>query len=123
LLVGALSCAKTIDDRGSSQVDFTNPKRVLSSVFYAAQTGQAGHLSSLCDTKEGDADVARICSQVPGGEDWDAFVRQFAKGRLIGEARISGDRAFVNFVFGPQGTDEETMELVRRGNHWYLLAF
>jgi hypothetical protein len=122
LALGA--CDKKVDDRGSSEVDFTNAKRVVSSVFHAAQSGESDHLATLCDPKgQANEHVMRICAQEKGGEDWQAFVKQFARGKLIGEARISGDRALVNFVFGEQGTDPETMELVLREGNWYLLAF
>ena len=124
-LVAALAgCDKKVDDRGSAEVDFSNAKRVVSSVFHAAKTGESAHLKTLCDP-EGEANrhALRVCAQVPGGEDWSKFVEQFAQGKLIGEARITEDRALVNFVFGKSGTERETMELVRRNERWYLLAF
>lgn len=118
------ACSKHIDDRGSSDVDFKSAKRVVSSIFYAAQSGESQHLASLCDP-EGQANehVLRVCAQDKEGDDWQAFVKQFAKGKLIGEARITEDRALVNFVFGEKGETSETMELVRRDDRWYLLAF
>ncbi len=124
LLLALSACDKHVDDRGSSQVDFHSPKRVLSSVFYAAQSGDSKHLASLCDPQgKSNRHVLRICSQRAGGEDWQAFVTQFSKGKLIGEARIADERAQINFVFGEKGTERETMELVRREGRWYLLAF
>lgn len=124
-LVFALgACDKKVDDRGSSTVDFSDAKRVLSSVFYAAKSGQSEHLASLCDPMgESNAHAKRICSQVAGSDDWSLFVEQFSKGKLIGEARINEDRALVNFVFGKTGTQRETMDLVRREGRWYLRAF
>jgi hypothetical protein len=124
LVLALGGCDKKVDDRGSSTVDFTDSKRVLSSVFYAAQSGHSEHLATLCDPEgEANSHALRICSQVEGSDEWKAFVEQFSKGRLIGEARIAGDRALVNFVFGKSGTQRETMELVRRDGRWYLLAF
>ncbi len=120
----ALSCSKKIDDRGAAEVDFGNPKRVVSSIFFAAKERKSDHLASLCDP-EGEANefARRVCAQTVDGSDWPEFVSQFGKGKLIGEARVSGDWAQVNFVFGPSGTSPETMELIRRGDKWYLLAF
>ncbi len=121
-LAGA--CAKNIDDHGSDHVDFSNPKRVVSAIFYAAQKGVSLHLAGLCDPLgEANVHAKRICSQTLEGADWPAFVKQFAKGKLIGEARIAEGRALVNFVFGESGTDPETMELVQRDGRWYLLSF
>ncbi len=123
-IVALGACDKHVDDRGSSEVDFSDPKRVLSSVFYAAQSGESQHLSKLCDPQgESNRHARRVCSQLATSENWQDFVGQFSQGKLIGEARISGDRAQVNFVFGKSGTRRETMELVRRGERWYLLAF
>ena len=124
LLCASTACSKTIDDRGSAQVDFTNPKLVVSSIFHAASTGESGHLASLCDPGgEANKHVLRICAQHQGDADWPSFVHQFEKGRLSGEARIAGERAQVNFVFGADGSDAETMELVQRDGRWYLMAF
>ena len=124
LACGTLGCAKHIDDRESGTVDFSNPKRVLSSVFHAAKTGEADHLASLCDPKGGaDEDVRRLCSLTPDSPDWQSFVRHFQNAHLIGEARISGRRALVNFAFGPEGKQSETMELRQRGGRWYLHEF
>lgn len=124
LSVCATSCSKNIDDMESGDVDFSNPKRVLSSVFYAAKEGKSEHLAGLCDPS-GNANkyAKRICGQTLNGPDWPAFVKQFKKAKLIGEARIAGDTAMVNFVFGESGTSPETMELIRREGRWYLLSF
>lgn len=116
-------CAKDIQDRGASR-DFRNPKWVVSSLFHAAQTGDAAHLATLCDPSgEVNEHARRVCALRRDEGEWDSFVEHFAKGALIGEARISGNRALVNFAFGPEGTRPETMELVRRGHRWYLKAF
>lgn len=124
LASGLGGCDKKVDDRGSAEVDFSSAKRVVSSVFHAAKTGESQHLATLCDP-EGEANrhALRVCSQVAGGEDWAEFAAQFSHAKLIGEARITEDRAQVNFVFGKSGTERETMELVRREGRWYLLAF
>jgi hypothetical protein len=125
VLASALGgCDKKVDDRGSSEVDFSNAKRVVSSVFYAAKSGESQHLATLCDPEGGsNRHALRVCAQVAGGEDWVEFAEQFSQAKLIGEARITEDRALVNFVFGKNGTKRETMELVRRESRWYLLAF
>lgn len=122
-LVAAAGCAREIDDGGSSDVDFTRPKKVVASVFYAAETGDAAHLSGLCDPRgEANAPVQRICAVRPKSEMWTSFERTFARGRIIGEPRVSGDRALINIAYGPDGTEPETIELVRRDGRWYLLG-
>ena len=117
-------CAKEIQDPRSDQVDARDPKSVTASIFHAAETGRTGHLAGLCDPRgENDEDTARICAMTPEAPDWESFRRAFAAGRLNGEPRISGDRAALHFVFGEDGRDSETMELVQRDGRWYLLAF
>ncbi len=123
-LLVLVGCSKTIDDGGSDHVDFSNPKRVVSSIFFAARTGRASHLASLCDP-EGSANqyAKRICHLQVGDADWASFVENFAEGTLTGEPRITGDRAMINFAFGKSGNESETMELVRRDGRWFLVAF
>lgn len=117
-------CSKTIDDGGSSLVDFTKPKKVVDSIFYAARSGNSDHLASLCDP-QGSANqhATRICQAHKDSPDWPSFVANFKSGKITSEPRITGDTAMVNFVFGDKGADSETMELVRRDGNWYLVAF
>ncbi len=120
----AAACAKEIQDPLSDRVDFSDPKSVTAQIFYAAATGRADNLRSLCDPTGGnDEDTARICALGPGSPDWTDFRAQFARAHLNGEPRVSGDRAALHFVFGPDATRSETMELVQRDGRWYLSAF
>ena len=120
----AAACAKEIQDPRSDVVDFTDPKSVTAQIFYAADTGRAENLMSLCDPAgENDGDTARICALTPASPDWADFRAQFARAHLNGEPRVSGHRAALHFVFGPDATRSETMELVQRDGRWYLSAF
>ena len=120
----AAACAKEIQDPRSDQVDFTDPKSVTAQIFHAAATGRTGNLGALCDPRgENDEDTARICAMTAAAPDWAGFRAEFARAHLNGEPRVSGDRAAVHFVFGPDATKSETMELVRRDGRWYLSAF
>jgi hypothetical protein len=118
------ACADEVQDPRSADVDFRDPKSVTASIFYAAETGKTAHLAGLCDpTGAGDGDTRRICAMHAGAPDWDSFRATFARARLNGEPRVSGDHARLEFLFGPDGRDRETMELVRRGGRWYLSSF
>ena len=120
----AAGCAKEIQDPQSDEVDFSDPKAVTAQVFHAAATGRADNLSSLCDPRgENDGDTARICALTTAAPDWADFRTEFAHAHLNGEPRVSGDRAAIHFVFGPDATRSETMELVQRDGRWYLSAF
>jgi hypothetical protein len=123
-LVVAAACAKEVQDPRSGRVDFADPKSVVGSIFYAAESGETGHLATLCDPRgANDEDTRRICAMTTASPDWDDFRAQFARGKLNGEPRVSGDRAALHFLFGPDGMQSETMELVRRDGRWYLSAF
>lgn len=124
LLALAAACAKEIQDPAAEQVDFADPKSVTAQIFRAAATGRAENLASLCDPRgENDDDTARICALTPGAPEWADFRAEFARAHLNGEPRVSGDRAALHFLFGPDATRSETMELVRRDGRWYLSAF
>lgn len=123
-LLVAAGCAKEVQDPRSGRVDFADPKSVTASIFYAAESGETDHLKTLCDPRgENDEDTARICAMTPSSPEWDDFRTQFARGRLNGEPRVSGERAALHFLFGPDGMQSETMELVRRDGRWYLSSF
>lgn len=124
VLVVAPGCAKEVEDPVSGTVNFADPKSVTASIFYAAESGRVAHLAGLCDPRgENDEDTARICAMTPSSPEWDDFRTEFARGRLNGEPRVSGDRAALHFLFGPDGRQSETMELVRRDGRWYLSSF
>src|SRR5690606_35866799 len=95
-------------------VDFTQPQSVVSAIFHAASTGELEALAGLCDPmKENDGDTRRICEVAAADEAGQAeFKSYFAAGKLNGEPQVEGDRAEVPFLFGPDGTREETMVLV-----------
>ncbi len=124
LAAALMACAEEVMDPRSDQVDFRDPKSVIGSVFYAAETGRTAHLAGLCNPAgTGDDDTRRICAMHPGAPDWESFRRNFARGHLNGEPRVHDDRAVLEFLFGPEGRDGETMELVRRDGRWYLSSF
>jgi hypothetical protein len=124
LAAALMACADEVVDPRSDRVDFRDPKSVIGSVFYAAETGRTAHLAGLCDPAGyGDDDTRRICAMHPGAPDWESFRRNFARGHLNGEPRVHDHRAVLNFLFGPDGRDSETMELVRRDGRWYLSSF
>ena len=124
LALVAAACVDEVKDPRSGQVDFSDPKSVVGSIFYAAETGHTEHLRGLCDPDgAGDGDTGRICAMKPGAADWDSFRQNFASAHLNGEPRVSGNRARLDFVFGPGASRSETMELVRRGERWYLASF
>jgi hypothetical protein len=50
----------------------------------------------------------------------DGFATNFEFGKVAGAAEISGDKAIVPIKFGPNGDKQETFQLVKRGNRWYL---
>ena len=123
-LAGTSACEKKVADPKGATVDFGDPKSVTAAIFWAAEHDDDRHLASLCDPAgTGDADTTRVCRLTRDSPDWAAFRAAFAGARLNGEPRVSGDRAAIYFVYGPDGADTETMELVRRGGRWYLAAF
>jgi hypothetical protein len=104
-------------------VDFTSPTKVTEAVFAAAASGKTDQLASLCDpTGEGDGDTKDICGLTAGSAKFGEFKEYFAKGKVTGET-ITGDAAEVAILFGPDGTKDETMKLVRRDGKWYLSSF
>lgn len=117
-------CEKKIVDPKREVVDFADPKSVTAAIFWAAEHDDDRHLASLCDPQgHNDEDTARVCALTRTSPDWAAFRAAFAGAHLDGEPRVSGDHAAIYFVYGADGRDSETMELVRRDRRWYLSEF
>ena len=102
-----------------------DPLMVVQAIFDAAQSNDMSQLSGLCDpTGLGDGDTKAICN-VSGQTQQvqDAFISYFQNGRTIGNAVISENRAKVKIKFGPDGTRDEEMNLVKVNGKWYLSDF
>jgi len=116
--------------------DQSTPDGVVQGVITAARWGHLSYLHQLCDPqKENDGDTECLCALSPKFETEKCpedsgnrltpaqFAEYFARASVQGEPRVEGDRAEVDFLFGPEGKRGETMELIKRGDKWYLLQF
>lgn len=131
-------------DKKFYDIDFTDPKSVVNSIFYAAQAKDFGIMQCLCDPYgQGDGDTKRLCSisaiakQIDdyGGSEntqkgLDEFVKMFESGRVSGQVtyeKYEGtEYANVPFLFnhpGGESRSDESMKLVKRHGNWYLSSF
>lgn len=123
-LLSLLAVPALAQEREQATIDFTDPAQVVTAIFHAARSGDASALPELCPPEGGnDGDTRNICEMTTNHPEWDEFVSWFATGKLTGEATITDDRATVPFVFGPDGTSSEQMNLVRIDGRWYLSSF
>ncbi len=110
-----------------SKLDQSTPEGTLNAVFEAAKSGDMSNLTKLCHAElENDADTKRICDC--GKKDADKnllkeFKRYFAKGFIVGKARIKDNKAEVDFKFGPNGKKDEHMRMLKKDGKWYLASF
>jgi hypothetical protein len=103
-----------------------SPESVVQAIFDAVMTGDLSSLKELCDSQgQNDRDTQMICDAATDDANREEFLRYFSTGGISGDAQISpgGDRAEVPFVFGPDGDQEKTMELINRDGQWYLFGF
>jgi hypothetical protein len=104
--------------------DQSDPVVVLAEVFAAARSGEVSGLAHLCAPGgDADRDVLRICGLATDETGLEEFSTFFRAGQISGEPTIEGERAAVPFLFGPDGTRPETMNLVQREGLWYLQSF
>jgi hypothetical protein len=121
-LVASTPEAAAQASRGS--VDQSDPAKVVEALFDAARSGRWAQLGGLCDPRgENDGDTRRVCALAQDGADRAEFQQFFRHGRVSGAVAIQGDRARVPILFGPDGSRNETVTLIRRGSLWYLLGF
>jgi len=112
-------CTQTVM---SLEIDQSTPEKVVEAVFQAAKSGDISHLKGLCDPEgENDGDTKRICELTEA--DAAEFFEYFKNGKVNGKAEIDGEMAAVPILFGPEGKTQETMNVVKRGDKWYLYSF
>lgn len=108
-------------------IDQSKPEAVVAAIFSAAKSGDFSALKTLLPPSgKNDGDVTQVCT-VADAEEKEAksFRSFFQKGKISGKARISSDgsKAEVDFLFGPDGTKKETMNLLKENGRWYLGSF
>ncbi|MFT7581120.1 MAG: hypothetical protein ACI9MR_002794 [Myxococcota bacterium] len=108
-----------------SSLDLTTPLGPVQAVFDAARDDDPGNLTKLCDPEgEHDGDTRALCQAHPDDRKaWSQFRQWFSSARVSGRPRVEADKGEVDFVFGPQTNRAETMQVVRRGDAWYLTSF
>lgn len=99
-----------------------NPRDLAQAIFDAAKSGKTEGLAVLIDS-DADNDSKMIAQAATDKTIGEEFRKYFAKGKVKDDPVIIGERASVNILFGPDGTKEETFEMVRKEGKWYLVSF
>lgn len=110
-----------------------SPESVMKTIFQAARTGEVGVLQFLLPPDGNcDGDCKALCN--PGNESMREELRgnfitvaefreYFSQGKIVGIPIIEGNAAKVNFVFGPNLEESETMGMQKIGEKWYLSGY
>ena len=108
--------------KGGGGLDQSSPAAAAESLFAAARPGgDLGALAGLLAPSGADGDAREITSMGKMSPDSQARFRQaFATGKVSGEIKLEGDKAAVPILFGPDGTDKETLVMVKHEGKWYL---
>ncbi len=108
-------------------IDQSKPEAVVRAIFAAAKSGDFTSLKVLLPPSgKCDGDVKNVCGVDEANDKGKAeFRAYFEKGNVTGTAEISedGNKAAVDFLFGPTGKKPETMNLVKEDGKWYLESF
>jgi hypothetical protein len=78
----------------------------------------------VADPVDADRDAKDVAGIATAPVDRQAeFRKLFGTGKVAGEVVVRGDGAEVPILFGPDGTREETFQMVKRGDRWHLQQF
>jgi len=99
-----------------------DPVNVMKYIFASAKKGDFSNFRNLCDPYgENDSDVDQICyAEILIEKQKTDLIREFENGRIMGEAKINGDIAEVEFAFGTRANRLEKMKMIKRNGLWYL---
>lgn len=102
-----------------------DPKRVMEYIFDSCKKQDFSNFRNLCDPYgEHDSDVKQICfAEMMLDKKQKLLHREFKNGRIIGEPKITGDKAEVEFAFGYSANKLEKMKMIKRNGLWYLKSF
>jgi len=110
--------------KGKGGSDQSTPQGVAEIMFKSASSGDFSKLEMLCnDALDTDGDSKKVCEVTKDKELQKTFAEYFSKGKVNGEPTIEGDKAAVKIFFGPDGTKEETLNMVKKDDKWYLVSF
>ena len=98
------------------------PQALAETIFDAARSGNYQGLALLIDINA-DGDSKMIAQAETDKTIQQEFQKYFAKGKVSADPIIEGEKASVNILFGPDGTKEETLEMIRKDGKWYLSSF
>ena len=101
------------------------PEGLMSYIFESIKAREFTNFRYLCDPyAENDSDVNAFCYvEILSKESKEELFNNFKNARLIGDTIVNGDRAAVEFAYGPYTDKLESMELINRNGFWYLLSF
>jgi hypothetical protein len=102
-----------------------DPVSVMKYIFESAKKRDFSNFRNLCDPYgENDSDVNQICYAEMMTEKQQANLKaKFENGRIIGKAKINGDKAEVEFVFESSANRLEKMKMIKRNGLWFLKSF
>ena len=103
-------------------IDQRDPEKILEGIFMAAETGNYEGLENIC-ASNADSDCKDICSIASANaKKKEEFKNYFTNGSTI-NTEINGNKATVEFKFGPGGKKRETLNFVLEGGKWYIVSF
>ena len=102
-----------------------DPASVMKYIFESAKKGDFSNFRNLCDPYgEYPNELNQICfAEMMMDKQQAKLKADLENGRIIGKASINGDKAEVEFAFGPSSNQLEKMEMVNRNGLWYLGGF
>ena len=103
--------------------DRSTPRATMKLFFELAKAGKFESIREL-ESPDADGDVREICAIADAPDkDKERYQSFFGGGRILGQARIDGDTAEVDFTMGDKQERRETMNLKRIESVWYLSHF
>jgi hypothetical protein len=112
----AISCNNSPKD---PQAD---PRALAEAIFDAAKNENYASLPTLVDA-DADGDSKMIAQAASDVNIQKEFKKHFEKGKVSADPVVNGEAASVKILFGPDGTKEETFEMVKKDGKWYLHSF
>lgn len=101
-----------------------NPTNLIQHIFFGAKNKDFSKFQFIVDPyaeNSNSAETIKFIKYLPL-KDQKEFVEEFSNSRIMGQPKIKGDKAEIEYAYGINSNKLETMTFIKRMDKWYVFS-